>query len=126
MATINQMVANRLPDEAALFADALDTFVEEAGAVAGFEGVAQEDMSVLQKSLVADMAARSLILPAMSHYKKAIAEAEGEGAGTAKFADKLAFLEKMDAKLATDITDKQARVAESTDTGVAMVVVGND
>ena len=66
MTTISQMVKNRLPDEAELFASSLASFVEEAGALAGFEGIPEDSLSVLQKSLVADMAAKALILPAMS------------------------------------------------------------
>ncbi len=109
MATILAMLTNRLPDESALFADSLPTFIEEAGALAGLESVAEGDMTVLQKSLVADMAAKALILPAMSKYKTALARAEGEGAGEAEWADKLAFLKQMETKLATDIEDKKAR-----------------
>ncbi len=125
MTTISQMVHNRLPDEAALFAGSLDSFIEESGALAGLEGVAEADMTVLQKALVADMAAKSLILPAMSHYKKALAKAEGEGAGTAEFADRLAFLNRMEAKLAADIREKQSMAPVTVDTGVPLVVVGN-
>ena len=125
MATISQMVHNRLPDEAELFSDSLDSFIEESGALAGLEGLAEADMSVLQKSLVADMAAQALILPAMSHYKKALAKAEGDGAGTAEFADKLAFITKMDAKLDKDIAEKKAGAAGVVDTGVPGVVVTN-
>ena len=76
MTTISQMVKNRLPDEAELFASSLASFVEEAGALAGFEGIPEDSLSVLQKSLVADMAAKALILPAMSKYKKAMSKAE--------------------------------------------------
>jgi|GEM_PF-1919215 len=123
MTTILQMLTNRLPDEAQLFADSLDSFIEESGALAGYEGVAEADLTVLQKSLVADIAAKALILPAMSHYKKAMAKAEGEGAGTAEFVDKLAFIDKMDTKLATDILDKKAKIGSGADTGVPLVVV---
>jgi len=126
MATILQMLTNRLPDEAQLFAGSLDAFIEESGALAGLEGVAEADMTVLQKSLVADMAAKALILPAMSKYKTALAKAEGEGAGTAEFVDKLAFLKQMDAKLTTDIRDKKAQIGAGTDTGVPLVVVTDD
>ncbi len=123
MAAISQMVANRLPDEAELFAGSLDSFIEESGALAGLEGVAEVDMTVLQKSLVADMAAKELLLPSMSEYKKAMAKAEGEGAGTAEFVDKLKFLDKMDIKLTNSISDKKAQIGDSTDPGVPMVVV---
>ena len=123
MATILEMLTNRLPDEAGLFAESLETFIEESGALAGLENVAQADMTVLQKSLVADMAAKALILPAMSKYKTALARAEGEGAGEAEWADKLAFLKQMEAKLATDIADKKAQIGAGTDTGVPLQVV---
>jgi hypothetical protein len=122
MATINQMVANRLPDEAVLFESSLDSFVEESAALAGFDGVQETDLTTLQKSLVADMAAKALILPAMSKYKKELASAEGDGAGKAEFADKLKFLKEMDIKLATDIVEKRSTVSASVDTGVPLVV----
>lgn len=126
MTTISQMVKNRLPDEAELFASSLASFVEEAGALAGFEGIPEDSLSVLQKSLVADMAAKALILPAMSKYKKAMSKAEGDGAGSAEFVDKLKFLNQMDSKLATDISEKKSKVTASVDTGIPMVVVTND
>ncbi|MCG8553587.1 MAG: hypothetical protein MI799_24550 [Desulfobacterales bacterium] len=120
MATILDMLENRLPDEAVLFAGSLGSFIEEAGALAGLDGVAEEDMTVLQKSLVADMAAKALILPAMSHYKKALAKAEGDGAGSAEWTDTLAFLVKMESKLETDIADKKSLISAGTDTGVPL------
>lgn len=123
MATILAMLENRLPDEAALFAGSLETFIEESGALAGLDGVAEADMSVLQKSLVADMAARALILPAMSKYKTALAKAEGDGAGAAEWVDKLAFLKQMAVKLEADIADKKSEIGAGTDTGVPLVVV---
>ncbi len=123
MATILDMVGNRLPDEAVLFAGSLEAFIEESGALAGLEGVAEADMTVLQKSLVADMAARALILPSMSKYKTALARAEGDGAGEAEWADKLAFLKQMEAKLETDIADKKAQIGAGSDTGVPLQVV---
>jgi hypothetical protein len=123
MATILDMLENRLPDEAVLFTGSLDTFIEESGALAGLDGVAEGDMTVLQKSLVADMAAKALILPAMSHYKKALAKAEGDGAGSAEWTDKLAFLVKMESKLETDIADKKSQIGAGTDTGVPLTVV---
>lgn len=123
MATILDMVGNRLPDEAELFAGSLESFIEESGALAGLEGIAEADMTVLQKSLVADMAARALTLPAMSKYKTALAQAEGEGAGKAEWADKLAFLKQMEVKLRTDIADKKAQIGAGTDTGVPLQVV---
>jgi hypothetical protein len=126
MATINQMVANRLPDEAELFAGSLDSFIEESGALAGFEGVAEDDMTILQKSLIADMTAKALILPSMSKYKKAMASAEGDGAGKAEWVDKLKFLKEMGSKLDADILEKKAGVGTSVDTGIPMMVVTDD
>lgn len=126
MATIKDMVANRLPDEADLFAGSLDTFIEESGALAGFEGEPEADLSVLEKSLVADMAAKALILPAMSKYKKAMAKAEGEGAGKAEFVDKLAFLKEMGAELDTAIDDKKGKIDGAADPGVPLVVVTDE
>ncbi|MCG8643336.1 MAG: hypothetical protein MI862_26655 [Desulfobacterales bacterium] len=123
MATISQMVHNRLPDEAVMFDTALVTFILEAGAQTGLEGVAEDDMSMLQKSLIADLAAKALILPAMSHYKKALAKAEGDGAGTAEFVDKLAFLKEMKGTLATAIEEKKSGTGSVVDTGVPGVVV---
>ena len=123
MATILEMVENRLPDEAELFAGSLISFIEEAQALAGFEETPEAELSTLQKSLVADMAADAMILPAMSHYKKALSKAEGEGAGTAEFVDKLKFLQEMQKKLAADISAKRAKLEAVADTGVPMVVV---
>jgi len=123
MATILEMLQNRLPDEAGLFAGSLASFIEEAKALVGYDGVADDALSTLQKSLVADMAAKALIVPAMSHYKKALAKAQGEGAGTAEFSDKLAFLREMQARLSNDISEKRAKMETVSDTGVPMIVV---
>lgn len=123
MALLLDMVKNRLPDEAVLFAASLATVIEEAVSDAGYEGIAEEALSTRQKSLVADLAAKSLILPAMSKYKTAIAEAEGDGAGKAKFADKLDFLKRMEGTLAASIIERKAALSTATDTGVAMVLV---
>lgn len=124
MATIADMVSNRLPDEAALFAASLGDFVEEALASAGYEGIAEATLTVLQKSLVADHAAKALILPALSKYKKSMEEMEGDGAGKAKFADKLKWLQEMDKRLAVSIADKLAALG-NTDAGVPMTFVGS-
>lgn len=123
MATIPALVNNRLPDEAELFAASLADFVEEALAQAGYEGQTEDELTTPRKSLVADLAAKALILPAMSKYKKAISEAEGDGAGRAKFVDKLTFLEKMDKKLDLAIADRRAAISAVTDTGAPMIVV---
>lgn len=123
MATVLDMVKNRLPDEAALFAASLGTFIEEAIADAGYEGTAEADLSTRQKSLVADMAARALITPAMSKYKKDLEEAEGTDAGKAKFADKLKFLQEMKRDLEKSIIERREALGSATDTGVPMVVV---
>ena len=122
-ATILDMVNNRLPDEAEIFSASLGTVIEEAQALAGFEGTAEADLSTLQKSLVADMAAKALILPAMSKYKKSLTSAEGDGAGKAEFVDKLKFLQEMEKKLTASILEKREKVSAAADTGVPMVVV---
>lgn len=124
--TLLEMLQNRLPDEAALFAASLSGFLEEAQALAGFEGTAEVDLSVLQKSLVADMAAKAMILPAMSKYKTSLAKAEGDGSGSAEFVDKLKFLTEMKHNLNSGIVEKMQQLAkadDSTDTGVPMIVV---
>lgn len=126
MATLLEMLQNRLPDEAALFAASLAVTIEEAQSDAGFEGTAEADLSTRQKSLIADLAAKALILPAMSKYKKSLAEAEGDGAGKAKFADKLDFLKLMDSKLTTSIANRTAALSTATDSGVAMIVVTDE
>lgn len=123
MATLADMVNNRLPDEAVLFAASLETFIEEARAEAGYETLAEAELGTLQKSLVADMTAKALILPAMSKYKKAVEEAEGDGAGRAKFADKLTFLQEMDRRLEASIEKKQAKLSTAADPGVPMQIV---
>lgn len=123
MATILDMVRNRLPDEAALFAASLGTYIEEAVADAGYEGTTEADLSTRQKSLVADMAARALITPAMSRYKKDLEEAEGDGAGKAKFADKLKFLQEMKKDLEKSIVDRKAALSTAADAGIPMIVV---
>ena len=126
MATIAEMVQNRLPDEAAIFAASLGAFIEEAQAEAGCEEIASGDLSTRQKSLIADLAAKALILPAMSKYKKAVEEAEGDGAGKAKFADKLKFLQEMEKKLVASITERKAALAIASDSGVPMTFIAND
>lgn len=123
MATLTQMVASRLPDEAALFAASLGGLLEEAQSDAGFEGIAEKDLSTRQKSLIADLAAKALILPAMSKYKKSMAAIEGDGAGKAEFADKLKFLQDMKKDLEKSIADRKAALSTAADPGVAMIVV---
>lgn len=126
MATILDMVKNRLPDEAVLFAVSLAVFIEEAIADAGYEDTAEADLSTRQKSLVADLAAKALITPAISQYKKDLDEAEGDGAGRVKFADKLKFLQEMDKRLTASITERRGILDASVDTGAAMIVVTDD
>ena len=123
MASILDMVKNRLPDEAALFAASLAVTIEEAQADADLEGVLEADLSTRQKSLVADLAARALITPAMSKYKKAAEEAEGDDAGKVKFADKLKFLQEMKKDLEASIVTRRAALSTAADTGVPMIVV---
>jgi len=122
MATILQMLQNRLPDEAALFAASLAVTIEEAQAQAGYEDTAEADLSTTRKSLVADLAAKALLLPARSLYKKEMAKVEGDGAGKAEFVDKLKFLNEMESALTRSIAERRQGIAP-TDTGVAMVVV---
>lgn len=126
MATLVEMVQNRIPDEAALFAASLGSVIEEATADAGYEGIAEADLSIRQKSLVADLAAKALITPAMSRYKKSLEEAEGDGAGRAKFADKLRFLQEMKKDLEKSITERRSALSAAADAGVPMVVVESD
>lgn len=126
MATIQDMVQYRLPDEAALFAASLGAVIEEATADAGYEGLAEADLSTRQKSLVADLAARALITPALSKYKKSLEEAEGDGAGRAKFVDKLRFLQELKKDLEKSITERRAALSAAADSGVPMVVVGDE
>jgi hypothetical protein len=123
MATILDMVKNRLPDEAALFAASLGAVIEEAQADAGLEDILEADLSTRQKSLVADLAAKALITPAMSKYKKSLEEAEGDGAGRAKFADKLKFLQEMKGTLDASIVQRRAALSAAVDTGVPMILV---
>ena len=123
MATLTAMVASRLPDEAALFAASLGGLLEEAQSDAGFEGIAENDLSTRQKSLIADLAAKALILPAMSKYKKSMAAVEGDGAGKAEFADKLKFLQEMEKKLVASITERKAALSIASDSGVPMAFI---
>jgi len=123
MATLAELVENRLPDEAALFAASLPTFIEEAQAEAGYEGLAEADLSTLQKGLIADKAAKALILPAMSKYKKSLKAAEGDGSGSATFVDKLDFLTKMDIRLDAAIAKKEETLQDATHGGVPLVIV---
>lgn len=123
MATIAEMVQNRLPDEAAIFAASLGGFLEEAQSDAGFEGMAENVLSTRQKSLIADLAAKALILPAMSKYKKSMAAVEGDGAGKAEFADKLKFLQEMEKKLVASINDRKAALSIASDSGVPMTFI---
>jgi len=122
MATIVKLVQNRLPDEAALFAASLGDAIEEAQAQAGYEGILEADLSTTRKSLIADLAAKALLLPAKSHYKKEMAKVEGDGAGKAEFVDKLKFLNEMEVTLNKSIAERRQGIAP-TDTGVGMVLV---
>lgn len=125
MATILDMLKNRLPDEALLFAASLAVTIEEAQALAGYEGIAEVDLSTTRKSLVADLAAKALLLPARSHYKKEMSKVEGDGAGKAEFVDKLKFLTDMESTLDRSIEQRRRGIAPA-DTGVAMVLVTDD
>jgi hypothetical protein len=126
MATIAEMVANRLPDEAALFAASVGTFIEESlglvQTLEEFKGKAEADLSTAQKSMVADMAAKALLIPARSRYMKEMAEVEGDQAGKAKFVDKLKFLQDCEKEFSRSIEEKR-RLLNIVDNGVAMVVV---
>lgn len=122
MATILQMLQNRLPDEAALFAASLEVTIEEAQALAGYEGTAETELTTTRKSLIADLAAKALLLPAKSHYKKEMAKVEGDGSGKAEFVDKLKFLNEMEATLNSSIVERRRGIS-TVDTGVAMVLV---
>jgi hypothetical protein len=129
MATILDMVRNRLPDEAALFAASLAVFIEEARAQAGYGEIAEADLTTIRKSLVADLAAKALLLPSRSHYKKEMSKVEGDGAGKAEFVNKLAFLKEMESTLDKSITVRRQNLpagdigVSSADAGVAMVLV---
>ncbi len=84
-------------------------------------------LSVVQKSLIADMAALALIVPALSHYKTAIAKAEGDGAGSAEFANKLEFLQELDKRLSGSILQKKETLdSVVVDDGIPMVVVTSE
>lgn len=120
------MIANRLPDEAELFSASISTFIEESigllQSLAEFRGKSEADLSIAQRSLVADMAAKALLMPARSKYKKELAEVEGDGAGKAKLVDKLRFLQDCESAFDRSIAEKR-RLLSIVDTGVAMVVV---
>jgi hypothetical protein len=122
MAAILTMLQNRLPDEAELFAASLPVVIEEAQALAGDEGIPEGDLSTTRKSLIADLAAKALLLPARSHYKKEMSKVAGDAAGSAEFVDKLKFLSEMESALDRSIAERRQGIAPS-DTGVAMVVV---
>lgn len=126
MATILKLVQNRLPDEAVLFSESLADYIEEGMAAAGYDGIAEDSLSVLQKGLVADYTAKALILPAMSYYKKEIAKAEADGGGTAEFVDKLKFLNEMAGKLSASITEKESKLSSLADAGVPLIVVEDE
>ena len=123
MASLLDMVTDRLPDEAAVFAASLARKIEEAQADADLEGTPEDQLSIRQKSLVADLAAKALIMPAMSKYKKSLEEAEGDDAGKVKFTDKLKFLQVMKKDLEASIAERRAALSQAADTGVAMIVV---
>lgn len=122
MATILDMLRNRLPDEAALFAASLAVTIEEAQALAGYEGTPEAELSTTRKSLVADLAAKALLLPARSHYKKEMSKMEGDGAGKAEFVDKLKFLNEMETALNRSIAERRQGIS-AVDTGCPMVIV---
>lgn len=123
MPQLLDMVAYRLPDEAVLFDDALSGIIEEAMALAGYEEKTEADLTTLQKGLVADLAAKALILPAMSKYKKDLASAEGDGSGKAQFVDKLKFLKEMETRLQASITEKRSQIDGAADPSAPMIVV---
>jgi hypothetical protein len=123
VASILDMVKNRLPDEAAAFAASLAVVIEEAQAEARLEGTVEENLSTRQKSLIADLAAKALIIPAMSKYKKSLEEAEGDDAGRVKYSDKLKFLQQMKKDLEASIVERRTALSAASDTGVAMIVV---
>lgn len=126
MATLLEMLQNRLPDEAVLFAASLAATLEEAQADAGYEGTLEADLSIRQKSLIADLAAKALITPAMSKYKTSLDKAEGDDAGKVEFADKLKFLQEMKKDLEKSIIERKAALSAAADSGVAMIVVSDE
>lgn len=123
MALIADMVANRLPDEAVLFAASLPVVIEEAQALAGYDGISEGDLSTITKSLIADLSAKALLIPARSHYKKEMSKVEGDGAGKAEFVDKLRFLTEIENRLDESIRTRRQAVTPGVDTGVPMVMV---
>lgn len=125
MATILDMLKNRLPDETTIFAASLEVTIEEAQALAGYEDTAEADLSTTRKSLIADLAAKALLLPARSHYKKEMSKVEGDGAGKAEFVDKLKFLNEMESALDKSIALRRQGIAPA-DSGVAMVIVSDE
>jgi hypothetical protein len=125
MATILQMLQNRLPDETTIFAASLAVTIEEAQALAGYETISEADLETTKKSLIADLAAKALLLPARSHYKKEMSKVEGDGAGKVEFSDKLKFLNEMETTLDKSIVLRRQGIAPA-DTGVAMVIVNNE
>jgi hypothetical protein len=126
VATIEEMVANRLPDEAELFSASVGTYIEESvgllQSLVEFKGKSEADLSVAQKSLIADMAAKALLMPARSKYKKDLAKVEGDGAGKAELVDKLKFLQDCETAFDRSIAEKR-RLLSIVDAGVAMMVV---
>ncbi len=129
MATILDMVRTRLPDEAVLFAASLAVVIEEATSDAGYEGTSEDALTTRQKSLIADLAAKALLLPARSHYKKEMAKVEGDQAGKVEFVNKLQFLDTMTSTLTTSINERRqnptsiAPGSSGSDAGVPMIVV---
>jgi hypothetical protein len=124
MAGINDMINARMPDEVELFADSIPVFVEEAMAEMHWSNRMENDLEILEKSIIADMVALALIMPSMSHYKKSIKKAKGEGAGEAEFLDnKLEWLQQIQSKLENSIAYKKTVLLVSVGVGAPMVLI---
>jgi len=124
MVTINELIAAKMPDEAEIFSSSLEIFISEAMALAGFDGKVEGDLSDIEKSLIADMAAESLVMPSLSHYKKSIKKAEGEDAGSVEyFDDKLEWLKEIKEILKESIRVKWDKISWFGSIGVPMLLV---
>jgi len=123
--TINEMISARMPDEAVMFSSSVDVFIEEAIAEMGWSDRNTSDLSTLEKSHIADMASLALVMPSMSHYKKSIKKASGEGAGEAEFLDnKLDWLNQISSQLKSSIDYRKLLLSASTGVGAPMVLIG--
>jgi hypothetical protein len=103
---ISDLVALRLPKEAELLASQLNAIISEALGHYGYTD--ENNLTDLQRSMVADKAALALIPPALSHYAQEML-LDHEGAKE-EIQDKVKFLKMAQTNLKQSLAENEGKV----------------